>query len=297
MAVASAWAIYNELAETRPDLIHTLAQTDWPFDTFVHTPLLSKYVEFRGANYSRFGRDPPYYKRPVLFFHNENIIINFSRRLLCGEEDGNRSKNIPGLTEAQAEALDAIHAIATQHECMTSMQEGDIRIINNLFVLHRREKFVDPDNMAQRRHLLRLWSHNVTHCWNLPDTLKPAWARVFADDDREEKWFLDVDVLRNREKEGGKPANLLRDWRRSIPFRLSAPRKNVQRSIEGSGAAGESGVGDSTTTGAPSSDSTSPTTREESREPASEASPEPERPRWTYSDYSSLDSSGGGSCD
>ena len=31
--VASAWTVYNELAATRPDLIHTLAQPDWPFDT------------------------------------------------------------------------------------------------------------------------------------------------------------------------------------------------------------------------------------------------------------------------
>lgn len=29
--LASSWRVYNELAETRPDLIHTLAE-DWPFD-------------------------------------------------------------------------------------------------------------------------------------------------------------------------------------------------------------------------------------------------------------------------
>jgi hypothetical protein len=31
--IASAWTVYNELAATRPDLLHTLAQPDWPFDT------------------------------------------------------------------------------------------------------------------------------------------------------------------------------------------------------------------------------------------------------------------------
>jgi hypothetical protein len=31
--LASAWKVYNELAATRPDLIHTLAKADWPFDT------------------------------------------------------------------------------------------------------------------------------------------------------------------------------------------------------------------------------------------------------------------------
>jgi hypothetical protein len=33
-SLASCWKVYNELAETRPDLIHTLSQPDWPFDTY-----------------------------------------------------------------------------------------------------------------------------------------------------------------------------------------------------------------------------------------------------------------------
>lgn len=31
--MASAWTVYNELAATRPDLIHVLAASNWPFDT------------------------------------------------------------------------------------------------------------------------------------------------------------------------------------------------------------------------------------------------------------------------
>lgn len=31
--VASAWTVYNELAATRPDLLHLLAEPNWPFDT------------------------------------------------------------------------------------------------------------------------------------------------------------------------------------------------------------------------------------------------------------------------
>jgi hypothetical protein len=33
--LASSWTVYNELAATRPDLIHVLAKDDWPFDTYV----------------------------------------------------------------------------------------------------------------------------------------------------------------------------------------------------------------------------------------------------------------------
>lgn len=33
--MSSAWTVYNELAATRPDIIHTLSRPDWPFDTLV----------------------------------------------------------------------------------------------------------------------------------------------------------------------------------------------------------------------------------------------------------------------
>ena len=33
--IASAWTIYNELAQHRPDIIHVLAEPNWPFDTYV----------------------------------------------------------------------------------------------------------------------------------------------------------------------------------------------------------------------------------------------------------------------
>lgn len=32
-AIASVYQIYDDLAATRPDLIHTLASPDWTFDT------------------------------------------------------------------------------------------------------------------------------------------------------------------------------------------------------------------------------------------------------------------------
>lgn len=37
--LASSWTVYNELAATRPDLLHVLSQPDWPFDTYVITKL------------------------------------------------------------------------------------------------------------------------------------------------------------------------------------------------------------------------------------------------------------------
>jgi len=167
--VASGWQVYNEIAATRPDLIHVLAKPNWPFDTY--------------------GRDPAYYKRPILFYHKGKIIFSFSRRLLVGHLPNEpRTEGIPGLTEAQAEALDAVHFAACKYEMRPTMHKGDLRFINNMALLHRREGF--EDNERNARHLIRLWLHNEEMCWKLPQPLRIAWARVFEDGDR--KGYYDI---------------------------------------------------------------------------------------------------------
>ncbi|KXX74803.1 hypothetical protein MMYC01_203297 [Madurella mycetomatis] len=179
--IASSWTVYNELAETRPDLIHVLSAPDWPFDTF--------------------HRNPSHYTRPILFHHDGKIIASFSRRLLVGHPPlEQRMPGIPGLTEAQAEALDAVHFIARKHEFKPRMERGDLRFINNMAVLHRREAFTNSHHggsggaaaaaMTGVRHLVRIWLHNEIMCWKLPQPLRIAWARVFEDSEREEQWDI-----------------------------------------------------------------------------------------------------------
>ncbi|KAK3934286.1 putative taurine catabolism dioxygenase TauD [Diplogelasinospora grovesii] len=167
--VASAWTVYNELAATRPDLIHTLAAPDWPFDTY--------------------GREPPYYKRALQYWHQDKLITSFSRRLLVGHLPFEpRTPGIPGLTEAQAEALDAVHFIARKHEIKPRMEKGDLRFINNMALLHRREAFENSGDT--KRHLVRIWLNNEDMCWKLPAPLQLAWARVFDDEGRGEHWDI-----------------------------------------------------------------------------------------------------------
>ncbi|OTB14990.1 hypothetical protein K445DRAFT_12270 [Daldinia sp. EC12] len=167
--LASSWTVYNELAATRPDLIHVLAQPDWPFDTF--------------------GRSPPFYKRALLYNHDDNLILSFSRRLLVGHLPFEpRSAGIPGLTEAQAEAIDALHFIAKKHEFKPRILKGDLRFINNMAIMHRREAFENSAN--NHRHLVRIWLNNEDKCWKLPEPLRIAWARVFEDEERDAHWDI-----------------------------------------------------------------------------------------------------------
>lgn len=119
------------------------------------------------------------------------LITNLSRRLLLGHEPFDpRSPNIPNVSEAQMEALDAMHFAARRIELRTLMQKGDIRLINHMAVLHRREAFEDGDSKEEIRHLIRVWLHNELMCWKLPAPLRLAWARVFEDYEREEHWDL-----------------------------------------------------------------------------------------------------------
>lgn len=68
------------------------------------------------------------------------------------------------------------------------MVKGDLRFVNNMGVLHRREAF--ENSAVTSRHVVRLWINNEMMCWKLPLDLRLAWARVFEDDGREEHWDI-----------------------------------------------------------------------------------------------------------
>ena len=54
---------------------------------------------------------------------------------------------MPPLSEAQAEALDALHFAAMKHQLTMQLEKGDIQFINNVALVHAREGFRDePEN-------------------------------------------------------------------------------------------------------------------------------------------------------
>ncbi|PWW73184.1 Clavaminate synthase-like protein [Tuber magnatum] len=171
--LASTGAIYNELAETRPDHIDTLQSPEWIFDTF-----------------GRAGE--PYYKRPLLFNQDGKVVFAFSRRILTGSEVSPRTKGIPEMTDAQADALDAVHFTADKHALtLDDGQLGDILFWNNMSIVHARQGFVDGGPMDQKRHLLRLWLRNEL-AWETPEVLRSAWNVAYGSEDvSEEQWPIE----------------------------------------------------------------------------------------------------------
>ncbi|KAF1956500.1 Clavaminate synthase-like protein [Byssothecium circinans] len=165
--LSSSWRVYNELAETRPDLIRTLADP-WPAELFD-------------------GQGKPYITRPLLFHQpassnpsgKERLIIQYARRTFTGFQGLPRSSAIPPITEAQAEALDALHFLAEKHALSLDFQKGDIQFVNNLSIFHARDGFTNSPE--RQRHLVRLWLRDEEHAWRTPEVLSGRWDKLFKD--------------------------------------------------------------------------------------------------------------------
>lgn len=154
--IASTYTVYNVLAATRPDLIRTLARSDWPFAL------------------------PKFQCRPIFFHHDGNLITNFGRAALMGSASHARPAHLPTLTAAQVEALDAIQDIAEATKFEFTTQPGDIHFINNLAILHRREGFVNGSEASQRRHLVRMRLRDDEMGWSIPLDLEDEWNKAFG---------------------------------------------------------------------------------------------------------------------
>ncbi|KAL7628687.1 hypothetical protein AAE478_000202 [Parahypoxylon ruwenzoriense] len=164
--VASAYTIYNILAAHRPDIIRTLAKSDWPFAL------------------------PRFQCRPLLFYRDSRLVMNFGRTPLLGNAVHPRPDHLPKLNDRQREALDVVEAIAQAVQLEIQTQAGDMHFINNLAVLHRREGFVDGEAPREKRHLVRMRLRSSRLGWEIPDDLKQEWHDAF-DTDTYQTWHLE----------------------------------------------------------------------------------------------------------
>ncbi|KAI0469651.1 TfdA family taurine catabolism dioxygenase TauD [Xylariaceae sp. FL0804] len=163
--LASTWRVYNEIARTRPDLIHTLTQ-EWDYEVFEKA---EKQWTPRPLMYLL----PPDEARQV----PSRIALQYGRRYFVGFGALPRSEAIPPITEAQAEALDALHFTGDRFCVNTEFRKGDMQFVNNLGLFHARDGFVNQGE--KQRHLLRLWLRDPENAWHTPDYLAPRWAQIY----------------------------------------------------------------------------------------------------------------------
>ena len=147
--------------------------------------------------FSSFGRNPAYHKRPIMHYWRDRLVTIFSRRNLVGSEATPRSPGIPPVTEAQAEALDAVHFAAAAHAVTVRPRPGDFMFVNNFALMHSRNAWEDSE--ASKRYILRLWLNDPEQGWEVPPALRLGWARIFEEaDEITNFWDVDPDVARGR---------------------------------------------------------------------------------------------------
>jgi len=137
--LVSASAIFNEMHEQRPDLLELLLQ---PIAT------------------DRRGEIPegmlPYLLIPVFSFYKNYLTIFYQRQYI---DSAQRFDDAPRLTDKHIEALNMFDQLANAPRLNLSMElePGDMQFVYNHALLHDRTGFIDWDDPAQKRHLLRLW--------------------------------------------------------------------------------------------------------------------------------------------
>jgi hypothetical protein len=162
----SASAVHNRLLQERPDLLEAL---------------YGEYV------FRRMERDAEYGDGRLV----KNVVI-FSRdtgQLTCNVSGSYPHRAVRAgdavMSPRQIEALEEMKRISASPDLYLDMTiaEGDIQFLNNRTILHGRTGYEDWPDVAQRRHLMRLWLQMPS--WpDLPDNQgmhgpadHPLWLR------------------------------------------------------------------------------------------------------------------------
>jgi len=137
--LASAETAYRIVAERRPDLAPRL------FDA-IATDRRGEVPE---------GADP-WFEIPVLSWYEGRLTVLYQRTYI---DSASRFSDAPVLTAEQTEALDFWDSVVNESEVHLTMdlEPGDMQFVYNHSLLHDRTGFVDHEDPAKRRHLLRLW--------------------------------------------------------------------------------------------------------------------------------------------
>lgn len=135
--VVSSISVFNQICETRPDLLEVLMQ---PFYYKRHNVDL--------------GNQQAFTQQPIFSIHEGHFAANFLRVLI---ERAYQDPALPDMTDLQREALDYVETIAADPELHFSFRQeaGDLVLLNNFVTFHRRHEFKDAPEHP--RHLLRIW--------------------------------------------------------------------------------------------------------------------------------------------
>lgn len=137
--IASSAAIYNRLLAERPDLVAALFET-FPFDTQgQHRP-----------------GTPAWFARPICRLIDGRLNLFFIPWYI---RESQQHEDAPRLSAEKKAVLGFIETAANDpdHYLDMDFQPGDIQLLKNASILHKRTAYEDWDSPDRKRHLLRLW--------------------------------------------------------------------------------------------------------------------------------------------
>ena len=158
-ALVSSMTIYNEMYEQRPDLLELLFQ---PFAT------------------DRRGEVPagkkPYFEIPVFNYFEGYLSVIYARRYINSAQ---RFDDVPTIEGKKFEALELFDTLANDPRLNFKMtfEPGDIQLVHNHTMLHDRTDYIDWEDEANKRHLLRLWLA-IPNARPLPQVFKERYGKI-----------------------------------------------------------------------------------------------------------------------
>jgi hypothetical protein len=176
--IVSSSKIYNELAETRPDLLQELAK-DWAF-------LLSQNYDTDGT--------------PLITnVAGDKLVLQYSRLPVTGFRDEGPNPTLPPPTPNRLEAMDMLEDLGRKYSFALPRIPGDIAFINNLCLMHGRNAFdIDANGkpLPSKRHLVKLILRDPKLAWDFPESLSWISKRIYGSNQdnggRTEKWQVAI---------------------------------------------------------------------------------------------------------
>lgn len=138
--VTSATTIYNEFARRRPDLVDQLYQ--------------GFHFHLRGEERPGVWKITPH-RIPTFSYLAGKLSCRYVRNAI---ELVPKATGV-ALSTRELETLDLFDSLAGDPALRFDMdlRRGDMQLLNNHVTVHSRTAFVDHEDPAKRRHLLRLW--------------------------------------------------------------------------------------------------------------------------------------------
>ncbi|KAI1106395.1 Clavaminate synthase-like protein [Jackrogersella minutella] len=177
--VSSSYQLFNELAQTRPEVLQTLSDY-WVLDTF--------------KDYSQF---PPV-TRPMLHVADTgDVMFTYSRFPMAGFKGKQRNPTLAPVNEAQIAAMDAVQYIMAKNAVPLPWKKGDIAFINDMAIMHARSGFTENGHGLQR-HLLKFYLRDPAQNWKIPVSAQKQWEKTYGpnmpDGGRDEEWCIRYEV-------------------------------------------------------------------------------------------------------